>query len=353
MRIRRTGRVLFLLVCMAFASTTAVASDSWDHINQELLRPDGWQQIVQDSAFQLDEETVIGESGGKPLLEIAYGSYPSLDGSTVAVPMAIEFARQHLPMDDADIEGFVRFSTTHGAYAHLIGSQPNGTPQIMSKNAVLDETHPVDVILVTAPSDEETAMAEAQGVTLQLTPVCYDAFVFITHESNPVDSLTTEQIRAIYRGDIKNWAEVGGEDIPIVAYQREKNSGSQTAMETLVMQGEPLAAAQDIAVVWGMGGLIGRVGTYSNEQASLGYTYLYYIDTLYKDDGIKVLRIDDIAPTPQTLRDASYPYATNYFAVTRAGEESATGDRFVQWMVSEEGQRCIEQAGYIPVSPGL
>ena len=55
--------------------------------------------------------------------------------------------------------------------------------------------------------------------------------MFITHKDNPIDSLTIEQIQSIYSGKITNWNQVGGEDLEIKAYQREGNSGSQTAME--------------------------------------------------------------------------------------------------------------------------
>ncbi|WP_269689150.1 PstS family phosphate ABC transporter substrate-binding protein, partial [Klebsiella pneumoniae] len=70
-----------------------------------------------------------------------------------------------------------------------------------------------------------------------VVPVVAEAFVFLTHASNPVDNLTMKQIQDIYTGKITNWNQVGGEDLEIIAYQRPVNSGSQTGFLELVMKG--------------------------------------------------------------------------------------------------------------------
>lgn len=355
---QRWIRALVPLLCgvLLVAAWAMAETDggSWSQINQELTAPDGWERIVQNSAFQLGEKTASGGADGPTYFRtynvMGYGTYPSLDGSTVAVPMALEFARQHLSLTEDDLTGFVFFSTTHSAYEHLILRKPNGSAMIPSENAAMDDTRPVDLIIVTEPSDEELALAAENGVTLVKKPVCYDAFVFITHADNPVQSLTVEQIQKIYSGEITNWKEVGGADSSIIPYQREANSGSQTAMENLVMQGMPLSAAEENYVTGSMEGLVRRVGDYEDSAGSLGYTYKYYLDTLYKSDTIKILAIDGVAPTDENLRGGAYAFTTNYYGVIRAGEENSAGGLFLNWMLSPEGQRCIRQAGYIPVT---
>ncbi len=338
-----------LILCLTLAlALPALAQDgSWGQINQPIERPDGWTRYVHDDRFVLGERQAAGEAGGETLYRQAWGSYPSLDGSTVCVPMAMELARQHLNMQDQDLNGFVSFSTTHAAYERLIGAKPNPTVSIASQNTMLDETRPVDLLLATEPSDEELAMAADAGVELVRAPFCYDAFVFIVNADNPVQSLTVAQIRDIYTGSTRQWGDVGGrEGDAIIPYQREKNSGSQTAMENLVMQGVALAAARPNLIVESMGALIGRVGDYDNGVHSLGYSYLYYVDTLYKSGQIKVLSIDGVAPTPEDLRSGAYPFGTCYYAVYRRGDENAAA--FAEWLTSPEGQRCVRQAGYIP-----
>lgn len=336
-----------LVLCLYLVQ--GAMADSYAHINQELGRPVGWQQIVEGDDFSLGEKVEIDTVGDLTLHEMAYGTYPSIDGSTVTVPMAMEFGRQHLSISDADLEHFVFFNRTHTAYVNLIDKLPNIAPQVFSEDAVMDEAHPVDIILVTSPSDEELLLSEECGVPIVQEPVCLDAFVFIVHKDNPIESLTVEQIQQIYGGEIVDFAEVGGERGAIAAYQRPKNSGSQTAMEDIVMQGKPLVAAKMEYQLEGMGQLVEAVGTFRPDAQSLGYTYLYYIDTLYKHDDIKVLSIDGIAPTPDNLRSGTYPFTTAYYGVIREEDAEAVGGKFLEWMLSEEGQKCIAQAGYVPV----
>lgn len=327
---------------------------SWSQINQKVERSETWQQIVENSQFQLGERRVKGTwrtpDGDEDYYEIEFGTYPSLDGSTVAIPMAVEFARQHLGFSDEDANDFASFSTTHYAYENLILKQPNTLSMIRTSNTFLDENHPVDLIIVTEPSDEEIALAKSNNVEMIIEPVCYDAFVFITHKDNPVDNITIEQIQKIYSGEITNWKEIGGEDQEIRAFQREKNSGSQTAMEKLVMKGIPMLPPNMVKVAMGMGMLVDVVGEYENSRASIGYTYKYYIDTLYKNENIKVLKINGVSPDDENLRNGSYPFTTNYYGVIRKEDEEKIAGKFLEWMLSPEGQKCIEQAGYIPLN---
>ena len=179
-----------------------------------------------------------------------YGTYPMLDGSTVCVPMAVEFARQHLGLSDKDASYFVDFQTTDTAYRSVIEKRVGGLGSI---DETIMEEKPVDLIVVTEPSEDELELAKAYKVELDIRPVCYDAFVFITHKDNPVDSLTVDQIQKIYSGQITNWKDVGGRDEAIVPYQREEDSGSQTAMEKQVMQGKKMIEPNTVNVAGGNG----------------------------------------------------------------------------------------------------
>lgn len=326
------------------AAGCAHAEGSWGSINQEIARAEGWQDYVQETDFSLGESTSY--PGDESITVLDWGNYPSIDGSTVCVPMAMELARQHLDLPENDLAGFVAFSTTHYAYERLVGREPNPTVTLVSRNAMLDDTHPVDLFLGTEPSDEEWAMARNAGVELVLVPVCYDAFVFLVNGENPVEGLTVQQIQDIYTADIQNWQDVGGEERIIVPYQRPKNSGSQTAMENLVMQGRVLVAENNF-VSDGMGDLVSAIGNYDNGRASLGYSYLYYVDVLYKSGTVKVLAVDGVKPTAENLRSGAYPFTTCYYAVYRAGDDQAAA--FADWLVSEPGQRSIAQAGYVPI----
>ena len=328
---------------------TADRTSSWGSINQIVEKQEGWKQIVENSPFTLGEITEETDAEGWVRQYSIGRSFPETDGSTVCVPMAIEFARQHLGFDDEAVYDFVDFSTTHYAYENLITKRDDlyGDFTYNGKYMTDYKREPVDLVIATHPSDEELKAAEEAGVELLLEPVCYDAFVFITHKDNPVDSLTVQQVKDIYSGRIKNWKEVGGRDEKIRAFQREKNSGSQTAMERLIMGSADMIDPIEVKVIEGMGELVDAVAEYENNTASLGYTYRYYIDNLYKNDEIKAIAIEGIYPTDENIRSKTYPYTTNYYGVIRKEDESGRAGQFLKWILSDEGQKCVGQAGYI------
>ncbi|MDR2610134.1 MAG: substrate-binding domain-containing protein, partial [Clostridiales Family XIII bacterium] len=252
---------------------------------------DDYKDIVTDTPFKLGDKIKFSynndDYGYTPseLEEInssyrqLYGSYPYIDGSTVCIPMAIEFAMQHLdlPQEYATLFCY-SFSKTATAYVNLIEKRsaydvylPNGAFTEISM--IIDR--PVDLFLGTEPSDDELALAKKNNVELVKKPVCMDAFIFVVNKDNPVDSLTVEQIRDIYSGKITNWKEVGGNDEKIISFQREKNSGSQTAMENLVMKGTPMVSPQKEEIETAMGELIESVADFDSGKASIGYSYLY------------------------------------------------------------------------------
>ncbi|MBQ8092776.1 MAG: substrate-binding domain-containing protein [Clostridia bacterium] len=353
MTIRRI--VLILMLCL-IGVLNVEAEGSWGQINQELTRPADWKQIVSETGKFSLGGTITEE---KNYNVRSWGTYPSLDGSTVCVPMAMEFARQWLGLSEEDLGGFVSFSTTPNAYDRLIKGQANPLVMIASQNTVLDDEHPIDIVIGTeANKDEKTEAADA-GKRLVFIPVCYDAFVFFVNENNPVSGLTSDQIRDIYSGEtvpvageyyevmpyIQSWDQVGGESYDIIAYQRPHGSGSQTAMEELVMKDREIMTATENIMVGGMADIIQRIGNYDNDYAALGYSYLYYISSLYVDDGIKVLAIDGIEPTEENIRTQKYPYTVSYYAVFDENNDIAR--KFVDWMISDEGQSCIRLAGYI------
>lgn len=330
-------------------------TDSWSSINQLIERDSSWKEIVTDTEFAIGEAEARTDEEGWVNYYCSMGTYPAIDGSTVCVPMAAEFARQHLNLSDDNSRNLSNFSTTHVAYMNLITKDPMYPGYLMDENGYdfeyIDmDAKPVDLVLATHPSEDELNTAREYGVELVLEPVCYDAFVFITHKNNPIDSLTVQQVKDIYSGKITNWKEVGGKNEKIRAFQREPNSGSQTAMEELVMGGVGMIDPIKVKVIEGMGMLVNAVAEYENKTASIGYTYRYYIDNLYKNDNIKTIAIEGVSPTDENIRGGVYPYSTNYYAVIRKEDENSTGGKFMKWILSDEGQQCIKQAGYIPVS---
>lgn len=321
------------------------STGSWSQINQAVGKSEDWRQVETDGRFALGEKTPL--EGYEDLFIGDWGTWPSMDGSTVCVPMAMELARQWLGLEEGDMNGFVSFSTTPYAYDRLIQGKPNPLVTIKSQGVMMDDTHPVDLILATYPNADERQAAADAGVELVYVPFCYDAFVFMVNETNPVDSLTVAQIREIYTGQHKTWETLGGLPQRLYAYQRPHGSGSQTAMEEMVMDGLPIEEAQRNYISDGMADAVRQIGNYTNGPGAIGYSYLYYVSTLVENSGIKVLAIDGVAPTAENLQSGAYPYTVCYYAVYRKGDENT--EAFANWLVSEAGQEAVRQAGYVPL----
>ena len=339
--------LLFLIgSCPAWARSEAEESGgSWSQINQQLAPGEGWRRIVERADdFQLGTMVEMEDHPGLAVMD--WGAYPSMDGSTVCVPLAMELARQWLKLREEDLNGFVSFSTTPNAYDRLTAGKANHMVTIASQGVMMDDKHPIDIVLGTGPNADERQALEDAGVDYAMVPICYDAFVFLEGSQNPVKNLTTEQIRNIYTGVTRFWSEVGGDENQLIdAYQRPHGSGSQTAMEELVMDGFRLAAAESNFISDGMADLVQQLGNFNGANNAIGYSYLYYVDILYRSGSFQVISVDGVAPSPENMRSGAYPYTVYYYAVYRKDNEVA--QRFVDWIVSDEGQACVEQAGYV------
>jgi len=337
--------LLACLLCAAPALAEDQPTGSWSQINQSVSKGENWRQVETDGSFHLGEKTPL--EGYEGLSIAAYGAYPSMDGSTVCVPMAMELARQWLGLEEGDMNGFVNFSTTPYAYDRLTQGKPNPLVTIKSRGVMMDDTHPIDLVLATYPNADERQAAADAGVELVYVPFCFDAFVFLVNELNPVQSLTVSQIQEIYTGKYDSWAQLGGQAQTLYAYQRPHGSGSQTAMEEMVMQGLEIQEAQENYISDGMSDAVAQIGNYDNGPGAIGYSYLYYVNTLVESGGVRVLAVDGVAPTAENLQSGAYPFTVNYYAVYRKGDTNTAA--FVDWLVSDAGQQAVRQAGYVPL----
>lgn len=254
---------------------------------------------------------------------------PRVDGATAMYPLYSAFVQATYPKKAYNpYSSEVMVNTTPEAYQNLIFGN-------------------VDVIFAAAPSSSQESVAEMNGVTLEMTPIGREAFVFFVHHKNSVDDLTLEQVKQIYAGEITNWREVGGDNDAIRAFQRPADSGSQTTLEK-IMGDTPIMEAPAENVASGMGGIIHEVSQYRNYKNAIGYTFRYYSTEMVGNEEIKLLSIDGVAPTKENIRNGTYPLTAEFFAVT-AGTENPNVPTFIDWIVSPEGQSLVEKVGYVPL----
>ena len=254
---------------------------------------------------------------------------PILDGATAMYPLYAAFVQAIYPQNPNYLQDeIVMVSKTPEAYENVINGK-------------------ADLIFVAAPSQQQIDVAKSKNVELEMTAVGKEAFVFFVHKNNPITSLTLEQIRGIYSGEITNWSQVGGANEPIRAFQRPQDSGSQTALQYL-MGDMPIMEAPTEDIVSGMGGIIHEVAQYKNYKNAIGYTFRYYSTEMVGNDEIKLLNIDDIAPTKENIRNETYPITSQFYAVT-TNTDNPNVEKLLDWILSPQGQQLVEDVGYVPV----
>jgi phosphate transport system substrate-binding protein len=155
-----------------------------------------------------------------------------------------------------------------------------------------------------------------------------------------------------------NWQEVGGTDLPITAFQRERNSGSQETMESLVMKGFTMPPADQSIIGYGMGGPYLRL---NDTPGGIGYTFYYYhfvqspespalLDPNY-EPSMKVCKINGVMPSPATIGNHTYPFVTEVLAVVRKGTpRESSAARLRDWLLTPEGQALVKESGYVPIT---
>ncbi|WP_214697368.1 MULTISPECIES: substrate-binding domain-containing protein [unclassified Exiguobacterium] len=256
---------------------------------------------------------------------------PRLDGATALYPMYASF-----------VEAVYPNSGTYDPYNDQVSKVVSTTTPEAYSRLMNDQT---DLIFVAGPSDRQLQVAKQKDVSLHMTPVGREAFVFFVHEDNPVESLTMEQVRGIYAGDIRNWKEVGGNSETIRAFQRPEDSGSQTALQKMMGERKLMEAPVE-DVPQGMGGIIQQASSYRNHKNAIGFSFRYYATEMVNDHKVKLLRIDGVESTVKTIQDGSYPLTSEFYAVTTE-EKAEQYDAFLKWLGSEDGQVLVEKTGYV------
>ena len=186
---------------------------------------------------------------------------------------------------------------------------------------------------------EEAAAAKAKGVTFKETIVAYDGIAVIVNSANPVKGLTKKKVEQIFTGDVTDWSAVGGSGGKISAYTRNTSSGTYSEFKELAMKKRDYAP--DSQKMAGNEQIASEVSKNPN---GVGYVGLAYT----KASGIKVVAIDGAIPSKESVLGKKYPYARPTFYYTN-GEPSGLSKQFVDFTISDAGQKIVEQVGFVPI----
>lgn len=286
--------------------------------------------ILVLSLFILSACSGQAESVGTP--QVGAGAYIQNKGSDTMVNLALAWAERYQQQHPE-----MRISVTGGGSGTGIVALINGTVDVANASRSI--------------KTEEIDKARAAGHEPKEFVVARDAIAVIVHPDNPIDQLTIEQISRIFKGEVTNWAEVGGEDRPIVRLSRESNSGTHVYfLEEVVRQGnskDKSLFAPETLLLPSSEGIIAEV---SDNPNAIGYDGLGYVTP-----GVKVIAVANpdtqeyVMPSIETVNNGSYPIARDLFMYTR-GEPNAELKAYLDWILGPEAQQIVADLGFVPVS---
>ncbi len=190
---------------------------------------------------------------------------------------------------------------------------------------------------------EKQMVLQRRGREVKEIPVALDGIAVYVHKSSPVKCLTMAQLKAIYTGAITNWRDVGGPDTKIVAYSRENNSGTYVFFKEHVLNNEDFA--RDVQTLPGTAAVVNAV---SKDAASIGYGGIAYAS------GTRTLAIkideasEGVTPSMEAVADGRYPLSRQLLFYT-VGEPNGEVKEFIDWVLSDEGQKICEAVGFYPL----
>jgi phosphate transport system substrate-binding protein len=263
--------------------------------------------------------------------QVSAAAYIQNKGSDTIVNLALAWAEAYQKQHPD-----VRISVTGGGSGTGIASLINGTLDIANASRQI--------------TPDEIKQANANGLDPLEFIVARDAIAVIVNPSNPVSQLTMVQIAAIYKGQINNWKEVGGEDRPIVRLSRESNSGTHLYfLQTVIRLGNSKDKSIFSPTTLLLPSSEGIISELTDNPNAIGYDGLGYVTP-----GVKVIAVAKtsndayILPSVETVNAKTYPIARDLYMYTGHAPTGAI-KAYLDWIVSAEAQQIVLQLGFVPI----
>ena len=182
--------------------------------------------------------------------------------------------------------------------------------------------------------DEE----KASGLTG--TVLAYDGIAIIVNPNNPINDLSLEEVAKIYKGEITNWSELGGNNAEIVLIGREAGSGTRDGFESITDTEDVCKYRQELTSTGDV------ITTVSQNPGAIGYASVASVK-----DTVKKLTIDGVAATEESIKDGSYVVQRPFVLVTKSDEKlNKEAQKFFDYIISKEANDIVSAAGVVPAN---
>ena len=276
--------------------------------------------LLQTSCDSGEKDASKSQSGSRKMI--------SVKGSDTMVHLTSSWAEQFMALNpDAQV------SVTGGGSGTGIAGLLNGTTDICASSRDLQ--------------DKERTLAVQKKIDLVEHAVARDGLAIIVNPSNPVTELSMEQLRKIFTGEYANWQDVGGPDLPVIVLSRESSSGTFVFFQEFVLNKADYTPRARL-----LAGTSALVQSVAADKGAITYVGLAF--ALEAKDSVKVLPVksaDDapaVLPSDETIRAGLYPVARPLYLYTD-GSSSPAVQAFVDFCLSEAGQKIVVETGYVSV----
>jgi phosphate transport system substrate-binding protein len=190
---------------------------------------------------------------------------------------------------------------------------------------------------------ERNKMLEKRGIGPEEIPVALDGITVYINDTNPVEKLNFAQLKGIFQAKTKNWKEVGGKDARIVLYGRENSSGTHVFFKEHVLNKEDYAVS-----VQPLPGTAAIVNAVAKDKNGIGYGGVAYAKGVKEVLVAKDEKSGYFTPNMDNIVSGKYPISRYLFWYT-AGFPKGDIKKLVNWILSPEGQKVVEEVGYFPL----
>ena len=260
----------------------------------------------------------------------ADGDFPVMDSSTARKPLVQNIYR-FFCLDTGYGGAEPLCSTTHGAWLNIADRK-------------------ADIALLAAPTEEEETYLKEQGVEVEMKLYGGDGLVFIGNSACGVTDLTLDEVRAIFRGEITNWSELGGADHAIHVLYRDDQSGSQRLFEKMLFKDGDVPDYEALGFNR-LDEMSTLVSACLDDPYAIGYSIMTYLNDVYSNEALLAFSLNGYSATPENVRTGDYSLGTKGYVVIRSDEpEDSPARRLYNWFGSPLSDTFLSSCGITPLS---